>query len=218
MQIVGLARRVVSHVALDIGPAAAPAGAHQHDGLLRYGPVRRLEGCEIRSGRRIVGIARAARCNVDHEGGAGELFQRNFADRLLACGEVNRRVEVRSRMFARGKVVGTVPVAAVGKAPGGPLVPEGLAGRPENRLVVVGVGEIDQLEVVERVLLERRRGVRAAAAPERNPEKTASENPRERHDSRLTPQDERAAVLRVHLRTRTAFPAGSSVRLHPGGT
>jgi hypothetical protein len=117
--------------------------------------VLRFPSGNVGWGEAVVAVLRDGFADVDDDRGANELVDRDLVDRLLALAKVDRSIEMRASVLARGVAAGGIPVALRITAPAFLFPREGPGRRPVDGLVVEGVGQVDQLGLVD---CGRRRG------------------------------------------------------------
>ena len=113
----------------------------------------RLPGFEIRDGNSIVAFFRASRRDVDDDARSDQTLDRNLVHRGAALEEVDRRVDVGAAMLRRRQPVRGVEITPLGHAPRRALQPKPRFGRPVDRRLLEGVGQVDHLALVDRPLL-----------------------------------------------------------------
>jgi hypothetical protein len=132
-------------IALRVGPAPREAGSEEQDRILADLPVLALEALQIVDRDLIVSVSLRRVGHVDDQRWTNQPLEWNLIDRLMSLREVHRRVDVSAAVFGGEEAVRRVVVALVGDPVRVLAQPEPLGGRPEDRLRVVAVREIDEL-------------------------------------------------------------------------
>ncbi len=125
-----------------VGPEAAEARSEQHNRARWNPPMTGLPLIEIASGHLIVGIGCGLAGHIDEHRGADQILEGDLIDGSSALSEMNGRIDVRAAVLRGREVVRGIEVAIVGQTLGDLLQPEGLGGRPEQRVLVVAVRQI----------------------------------------------------------------------------
>src|SRR5262249_6575070 len=157
MQIGRVAGRVRAQISLPVQPELSPPRPDERDRIVGYLPVSLLPRSDVVDGQKIIGVLRGGLGNIDHDGWRYEARNRNLVGGQLALAEMNRRVQVRAPVFARGVSGRRVPVTARGPPPRLLLPLKGLRRRPIDGLLVEAVGQVDDLRFVNPDLLISRR-------------------------------------------------------------
>src|ERR1700730_1971524 len=102
--------RILVPIPPRIRPTRSPSSPQKHNRPLQNPPVLFLPFFDARGRHPIVGILRAFRANIQHNGRAKELFRWNLIHRRLARREMDRRIQMRSVMLQHPKTASEVPV------------------------------------------------------------------------------------------------------------
>jgi hypothetical protein len=160
-----------AQVRLEVRIVATEAGQDQDDRARLDPPVARLVALDVLGSQEVVAVTAALLAHVDDARRTHELLQRNLRRRPAAVGEVDRRVDVRPPVLGGAEVVGRVPPASLVVAEGDAVQLESACGGPVDRVVVEGVGEVDDPALVETAACGGRclddQGRRAAAEHEK---------------------------------------------------
>src|SRR5205085_2551740 len=103
---------------------------HQENGTLGNASVGLLPGGEVGGAYPVIAIGRTGVFHIHHHSRRDQVRYGQLVNGGLTFGEVNRTVDVRPEMLARGIPSGGVPVASLRWPPRFPLEVKRLCGRP----------------------------------------------------------------------------------------
>src|SRR5262245_56827084 len=112
MQICRIAWRVRSEVSLLVRPELSPTRPYQSDRIVGDTPVRLLPRSDVVNRQAIIGVFGGGLGNIYHDGGRHETRNRNLVPRPFALAEMERSVQVRAAVLARGVSRRRIPVSA----------------------------------------------------------------------------------------------------------
>ena len=145
VEIGGVAEGVIAEILLGVGPVSRPAGVYQDDGAGFDRAVSLLERVDVRDGEEGVAVFGGGGGHVDDDARGDESFEWYLVGGVLSLGEVDRCVEVSAAVLRRRDGVGRVEVPTLGvPVKERFLLETGGRGRPVDRVLVIGVREVDE--------------------------------------------------------------------------